>query len=191
MTSRPVTAHAPRPLIRDMAIDDCESVARVRVRGWQSAYAGLMPQAHLDAMDIAADAERRRGFFAETGAGVDVVAERPGLGVVGWAAYGPYREDGRRLARGELYAIYVLPEQTGTGVGRALMAEVLARATEAGHPDLALWVLKDNAPARRFYERAGFRADGVEEPFDVDGVVVPEVRYVRPLGRPLSPSAGG
>ncbi|MDP5316765.1 MULTISPECIES: GNAT family N-acetyltransferase [Streptomyces] len=187
MTSRPVPAHAPRPLIRDMTIDDCEAVARVRVRGWQSAYAGLMPQAHLDAMDVAADAERRRGFFTEAGAVVNVVAERPGPGVVGWAAYGPYREDGRRLARGEVYAIYVLPEQTGTGVGRALMAEVLTRAAAAGHPDVALWVLKENAPARRFYERAGFRPDGAEEPFDVDGVAVPEVRYVRPL----SPPAGG
>ncbi|MEU9204060.1 GNAT family N-acetyltransferase [Streptomyces sp. NPDC048332] len=187
MTSRPVPAHASPALIRDMILDDCEAVAKVRVRGWQSAYAGLMPQAHLDAMDVAADAERRRGSFSEPGAVVNVVAERAGLGVVGWAAYGPYREDGRRLARGEVYAIYVLPEQTGTGVGRALMAEVLARAAAAGHPDVALWVLKENAPARRFYERAGFRPDGAEEPFDVDGVAVPEVRYVRPV----SPPAGG
>ena len=44
-----------------------------------------------------------------------------------------------------------------------------------------LWVLKGNARARRFYVRAGFRADGAEEPFEVDGVGVPEVRYVRVL----------
>ncbi|MEU8624559.1 GNAT family N-acetyltransferase [Streptomyces sp. NPDC048669] len=165
-----------------MTVEDCEAVATVRVRGWQSAYAGLMPQAHLDAMSIAADAERRRGFLAEGNEVVNVVAERAGLGVIGWAAYGPYREDGRRLARGELYALYVLPERTGTGVGRALMSEVLARATAAGHPELALWVLRENAPARRFYARAGFRPDGAEEPFEVDGVPVPEVRYVRSLG---------
>lgn len=86
MTSRFVPAYAPAPLIRDMTVDDCEAVARVRVRGWQSAYAGMMPQAHLDAMDIAEDAERRRGFFTTAGAVVNVVAERAGLGVVGWAA---------------------------------------------------------------------------------------------------------
>ena len=179
--NRPASAHAPAPWIRDMTLADCEAVATVRVRGWQSAYAGLMPQAHLDAMDIAGNTRLQRRYLASPNGVVNVVAERPGTGVVGWAALGPYREDGRRLGRGELYAIYVLPEQTGTGVGRALMAEVLARATAAGHPDLALWVLKENAPARRFYERAGFRADGAEEPFDVDGVAVPEVRYVRTL----------
>ncbi|MGQ4356312.1 GNAT family N-acetyltransferase [Streptomyces drozdowiczii] len=184
MIDRPAPAHAPAPCVRDMTLADCEAVATVRVRGWQSAYAGLMPQAHLDAMDIAGDAVLRRRHLTSRNGVVNVVAERPGPGVVGWAALGPYREEGRRLERGELYAIYVLPEQTGAGVGRALMTEVLARATAAGHPDLALWVLKENAPARRFYERAGFHADGAEEPFDVDGVPVPEVRYVRALTPP-------
>lgn len=37
-------------LVRNMTVDDCESVAKVRVRGWQAAYAGLMPQSYLDAM---------------------------------------------------------------------------------------------------------------------------------------------
>lgn len=46
---------------------------------------------------------------------------------------------------------------------------------------MLLWVLKGNARARRFYERAGFRPDGAEEPFEVEGVAVPEVRYVRAL----------
>lgn len=184
MTTHPTPAHAPELLVRDMTIDDCGAVSAIRVRGWRSAYAGLMPQAYLDAMDAAEDAERRRGLFTERGEVVHLVAERAGLGVIGWAAYGPYREDAGRPARGELYAVYVQPEQTGTGVGRALMAEVLARATTAGHPELALWVLKENTPARRFYARAGFCPDGAEEPFDVHGVPVAEVRYVRPLGPP-------
>ncbi|MEU6016411.1 GNAT family N-acetyltransferase [Streptomyces sp. NPDC047515] len=174
----------PGVLVRDMEVDDCEAVAEVRVRGWQSAYAGLMPQSYLDAMDVAEDAELRRGFFAEGNPVVNVAAERAGLGVIGWGCYGPYREDGRRLDRGELYAIYVLPEQIGTGAGRALMAELLARAAADGFPDLALWVLRENGPARRFYERAGFLPDGAEESFEVDGVLVPELRYVRALGLP-------
>ncbi|MCX4790493.1 MULTISPECIES: GNAT family N-acetyltransferase [unclassified Streptomyces] len=191
MTIRTTPPRMPdaRVRVRDMTVDDCEAVAKVRVRGWQAAYAGLMPQSHLDAMDIAEDARRRRGFFAEGNTVVNVVAERPGLGVIGWACYGPYRENGRRTARGELYAIYVTPEQIGTGAGRALMTEMLTRAAADGFPDLVLWVLKENAPARRFYERAGFLPDGAEEPFDVDGVLVPELRYARAL-RPPAPAAG-
>ncbi|CAM5299245.1 Ribosomal protein S18 acetylase RimI-like enzyme OS=Streptomyces violarus OX=67380 GN=FHS41_001284 PE=4 SV=1 [Streptomyces violarus] len=82
-----------------------------------------------------------------------------------------------------MYAIYVHPEHLGRGTGQALLAEAVARCAAAGHGRLLLWVLKENGRARRFYERAGFEADGAEEPFEVDGVTVPEVRYARALPR--------
>ncbi|MCX4735879.1 GNAT family N-acetyltransferase [Streptomyces sp. NBC_01363] len=174
--------------VRDMTVDDCEAVTRLRVRGWQAAYAGLVPQSYLEGMDrtVAEDAERRRASLARGTTLVNVVAERTGPGMIGWACYGPYRENGGPPARGELYALYVAPEQIGTGAGRALMAETLTRAAADGFPDLVLWVLKENAPARRFYERAGFRPDGAEESFEADGALVPEVRYVRALGGPAA-----
>ncbi|MFF3389349.1 GNAT family N-acetyltransferase [Streptomyces sp. NPDC002669] len=189
MTTPATPAPKPATRVRDMTVEDCEAVSRLRVRGWRAAYAGLVPQSYLDDMDLAVaeDVERRRSSFTGGLTLVNVVAERPGHGVIGWACWGPYRENGRPLARGELYALYVTPELIGTGAGRALMAEVLARAAAEGFPDLALWVLRENAPARRFYERAGFRPDGAEESFEADGVLVPEVRYVRALGGPAAP----
>ncbi|MFD7445229.1 GNAT family N-acetyltransferase [Streptomyces sp. NPDC059909] len=168
--------------LRDMADADCEAVAAVRVAGWRHAYAGLMPQAYLDAMSEAEDAERRRArLAAATGSGmVNVVAEQDGE-VVGWGCYGPYREEDTTTGDGEVYALYVRPGHIGTGVGRALMTELLARAEADGRPALLLWVLRENARARRFYEKAGFAPDGAEEPFDVGGVAVDEVRYARRL----------
>ncbi|MFD5724791.1 hypothetical protein ACFWMT_01645 [Streptomyces sp. NPDC058368] len=38
MIDQPAPAHAPTPYVRDMTLADCEAVATVRVRGWQSAY---------------------------------------------------------------------------------------------------------------------------------------------------------
>ncbi|MGW0321645.1 GNAT family N-acetyltransferase [Streptomyces flavidovirens] len=168
--------------LRDMTLDDCEAVAHVRVRGWQSAYAGMVPQAHLDAMSVEKGAARLRDHLARgDSAGRSLVAER-GRQVIGWACYGPYRdEEGGRTAGAELYALYVLPEHHSTGVGRALTAEVLARAAADGYRRMLLWVLTENAPARRFYTKAGFAPDGTEAPFDVDGVAVPETRYFRRL----------
>ncbi|WP_408997413.1 N-acetyltransferase [Streptomyces scabiei] len=61
-----------------------------------------------------------------------------------------------------------------------------ARAAAAGHPDRALWVRRENGPARWFYERAGFRPDGGEDTFTAGGVLVTEVRYVRPLTAPAA-----
>ncbi|MGW0994848.1 N-acetyltransferase family protein [Streptomyces sp. NPDC002523] len=167
----------PLPRIRPMALADCERVSEIRVRGWRHAYRGLIPQTYLDALDVSADAERRRAWFARSDdAVVNLVAEQDGR-IVGWAALGPYRDGEVRTSDAELYALYVDPEHLGSGIGRALLAESVERC--AGYPRMFLWVLKENSRARRFYERAGFRPDGAEEPFDVDGVRVPEIRYVR------------
>ncbi|MEU3485712.1 GNAT family N-acetyltransferase [Streptomyces massasporeus] len=172
------------PRVREMTLADCEGVAEVRVGGWRSAYRGLIPQSYLDRLSVEEDAEWRRTHLAQAdGSVVNLVAEDTGGEIVGWACHGPYRDGEVRTEDAELYAIYVHPDQVGRGVGRALLAESVARCSAAGHGRLLLWVLKENDRARRFYERAGFRADGAEEPFEVDGVAVPEVRYTRPLAR--------
>ncbi|MFJ6926056.1 GNAT family N-acetyltransferase [Streptomyces nigra] len=168
--------------IRPMTPDDCDRVAEIRVGGWRAAYRGIVPQSYLDALDVAEDAERRRAHLAGgDGTVVNLVAEEGGR-VVGWGCHGPYREDdGSRTEDAELYALYVDPARIGTGAGRALLAESLRRCSLAGHRRMLLWVLRDNVRARRFYARAGFGPDGAEEPFEVDGVPVPEVRYAREL----------
>ncbi|GAB2714890.1 GNAT family N-acetyltransferase [Streptomyces bullii] len=176
--------------IREMTLADCAAVAEIRVRGWQTAYRGLMPRSYLDALSVREDAARRRELLVRSdGSVVNLVAERDGT-VVGWAAYGPYRDGDAPTADGELYALYVHPARYGGGAGRLLLQESVRRCAAAGHDRMFLWVLKGNARARRFYERSGFRADGAEEPFEAGGAVVPELRYVRELCAADVTSAG-
>ncbi|MEU3885673.1 GNAT family N-acetyltransferase [Streptomyces sp. NPDC029041] len=172
------------PQIREMTLADCDRVAEIRTGGWRSAYRGLIPQSYLDGLSVEEDAERRRAHLSRgDGRVVNLVAEGSGGELVGWACHGPYREGEVLTEEAELYALYVHPDHVGRGAGRALLAESVARCSAAGHGRLLLWVLKENDRARRFYERAGFGADGAEEPFEVDGVTVPEVRYAKPLDR--------
>lgn len=185
VTTRPTPAYAPGPRIRAMTLGDCAAVADIRVRGWQAAYAGMIPQGYLDAMDAAEDTERRRAYLTTDGGPLNLVAETSDATVTGWACYGPCRDKGAHPRSGELYALYVHPARIGTGTGHSLLAEVISRASVDGFGELALWVLRENVRARRFYERAGFRPDGAEEAFEAGGTMVPEVRYVRAL----SPSA--
>ncbi|MEV7730028.1 GNAT family N-acetyltransferase [Streptomyces sp. NPDC087917] len=164
--------------VRDMVEGDVGAVSEVRVRGWQWAYVGLVPSSYLDGLDVGEDAARRRGYFADGSSGIaNLVAEDAGGDVVGWAAYGPPR--GGELPQGEeeLFALYARPELVGTGIGRALLGEVLRRTP---HSALRLWVVEGNTRARRFYERAGFLADGAGRVDEYHGVLVPEVRYHRP-----------
>ncbi|WP_405845897.1 GNAT family N-acetyltransferase [Streptomyces sp. NBC_01518] len=167
--------------IRPMTLADCDRVSEIRVLGWQFAYRGLMPQSFLDGLSATADAERRRARFAESDGSVLNLVASVGDEIIGWAALGPYREGELRAEDAELYALYLDPKHVGTGAGRALIQEALRRAAALGHDRVYLWVVRGNARARRFYERAGFRADGAEEPYEVEGVLVPELRYVKEL----------
>lgn len=171
--------------IRVMTDADVPAVSAIRVRGWQTAYAGIVPQGYLDAMDIAEDTARRREFLAEARGRVRnlvAVDEPAGTGqLVGWAAFGPYRGEQEGAADGELYALYVRSDRIGTGAGRALITAVIAEATREGRSRLLLWVLADNARARRFYAAAGFVPDGAETVDDICGAPLREIRYARGL----------
>ncbi|THA23760.1 GNAT family N-acetyltransferase [Streptomyces sp. RKND-216] len=166
--------------IRETAQADAGAVAALRIAGWRYAYAGLMPPAHLSAMDAAEDAVRHRARLASPAPGLwDLVAEDTEGKVVGWAAGGPYRDGERRTSDAELYALYARPDMIGTGVGRALASAARERALRSAAPRLYVWVVEGNARARRFYERAGFAPDGGREDFDAGGRTLTDLRYVR------------
>jgi ribosomal protein S18 acetylase RimI-like enzyme len=161
---------------RDAVPSDAPAIAHVHVETWRGAYAHAFPADYLAALDPA----RRARFWRETvERGDDVlVAERDGR-VVGFASVGP--SPGDDGARGELYAIYVLPEAWGTGMGRELLTAAVDRLTARGFAEAILWVLEDNPRARRFYEAGGWRADGERRTETIGGIPAGEVRYGRVL----------
>jgi GNAT superfamily N-acetyltransferase len=64
---------------------------------------------------------------------------------------------GRRGARGWLHSVGTLPPWRRLGIGRAMVAQVIAGAAGAGVEELALEVIVQNLPAYRLYESLGFR----------------------------------
>ncbi|MEU9228992.1 hypothetical protein AB0D40_32085 [Streptomyces massasporeus] len=53
--------------VQEMDEADIEAVSTIRVRGWQAAYAGIVPQTYLDAMTAEGDAGQRRQRFSQPG----------------------------------------------------------------------------------------------------------------------------
>ena len=162
---------------RPMTAADIDAVAEVRIRSWQAAYRGIVPQPYLDSLSPAAEAARRRARLPL--APGQHVAELGGR-VVGWLAIGPYRDDDGDAPApgcGEILAIYSLPDRWGQGIGRALMGYALGDLRRQGLAPVLLWVLAANDRARRFYQRAGFRPDGATHDFEIGGATLPEVRY--------------
>ena len=76
----------------------------------------------------------------------------------------------------ELYAIYVIPEYWGEGIGKALLHATIKEVPESA-ARLELWVLEDNSRGRNFYEGQGFTLDGATKLAEIDGYQLEEVRY--------------
>ncbi len=99
-------------------------------------------------------------------------------GIVGLASFGPSQDIPVTAEVGTLYA---MPQVWGTGIGKQLMLAALAALGQADYTQATLWVLEDNARARRFYEAAGWGADGTAVEDSTGGASLSKLRYRRPL----------
>ena len=157
-------------MIRSASPADAAQIAAVMRDSWRAAYDGIIAPAILDRATAPDGGARIRQSFRTRPWQRMIAAVEDGI--VGYAAFGPERDvldmpwpypltpAGSEQEVAELYALYVHPAQWSTGIGRALMDQVLAKVRVAGYAYVTLWVLEANARARRFYQRAGFAPDG-------------------------------
>jgi GNAT superfamily N-acetyltransferase len=154
---------------------DAPDVARVHVRSWQSAYRGLIAQEFLDGLEPQAIANRYT--FGRVGLRMpSTLVAVDGSTIRGFATTGLCRD--KDLPNfGELMAIYVDPVYVRTGLGHLLMTAARERLRLVGVAGALLWVLDGNAPARRFYQRDGWRFDGTCRTVTFGDLPVQQVRY--------------
>jgi ribosomal protein S18 acetylase RimI-like enzyme len=160
-------------MIRPALLKDVEAIARVHVATWRSAYRGVLPDDFLASLSEAHYADRWRRVIGDGSSSVQVV-DLP-EGIVGFASGGRERA-GETGFEGELYAIYVLDSAQRQGHGRELVRAVAGALREMKLKDMIVWVLRDNAAARGFYERLG----GVyvrEQPITIGTATLEEVSY--------------
>jgi GNAT superfamily N-acetyltransferase len=85
--------------------------------------------------------------------------------LVALASWRPAREHGEEGLRvtgvGYVSHLYVHPERWGEGIASGLLELAEAAMTDDGYTRAILWT-PTGAPARRFYERCGWREDGRE-----------------------------
>jgi len=128
--------------IRRATVDDIETIATIHIACWRAAYRGILPDAHLDALDLNERIGRWRSWI-----NADVfVAIDDENNIVGFS----------RVKDGEISHVYVDPNRQRSGAGRLLLNAVV----DASGGNASLWVLEDNHRARAFYEAQGFKHDG-------------------------------
>lgn len=144
----------PSATLRAATPADAHAIARIHVDSWRTTYPGMIPDSYLSGMRVDDYAERwRRTLLDPAQRSAIFVAQEAGR-EVGFASGGSDR-DAEHGAVGELYAIYLLSSAQRRGHGRRLLLAVAEALAERGMRAMMVWVLRDNANARAFYERVG------------------------------------
>ena len=147
--------------------EEIEMKSRVHWQTWREAYDEILPAEFQEQMTL----DKCR-FYSQKYPENTLIASDDAK-VVGFVSYGDF-QDSATIA-GEIFALYVLKDYYGKGVGQQLMQAAFA-ALDA-YQEIVVWVLEDNKRAIAFYEKMGFVFDGQEKVIDL-GKAVKEKRLI-------------
>ena len=136
-----------------------EEKGYVHWKSWQETYAGLMPDQYLNSLTLG-NCIKIAYKFPQNTLLLKVNHQTVGFSCVGNSA--------DTEGANELFAIYLLKEYHGKGLGYELLKSTVSLFVD--RRPLVLWVLKGNDRAIRFYEKFGFEFNGNEKdcPFGIE-----------------------
>ena len=140
-------------ILKKMETDEeIKGKAYVHWKSWHEAYVGIVSQEYLDKLTLE-KCEKMAFSWPD-----NIIVAKENGNVIGFVCYGDRGEEAPDV--GEIFALYVLADYYGKGVGRKLMDVGLEQIKHFSQ--VRLWVLKENRRAIRFYEKCGFQPDGTE-----------------------------
>ena len=131
--------------------EEIDGKGYVHYKSWHETYTGLVDADYMESITLEKCTKAARRWPD------NILVAKDGERVIGFVGCGAYRDE-ILPGYGEVFSIYVLQEYHGQKVGYALMNAAMEKLSDS--PKIAVWVLKGNDRAIRFYERFGFRFDG-------------------------------
>lgn len=139
------------PMVTD---EDINGKGYVHWKSWHETYTGLVDPAYMEKTTLEKCIDTAHRWLQ------NLMVAKDGDKVIGFVGYGEHSDDIITNC-GEVFSIYVLSDYHGQKVGCELMNAALEKLSD--YDKIAVWVLKGNDKAIRFYEKYGFRFDGTEK----------------------------
>lgn len=155
--------------LREATLDDADEMSVTVRQGFESYKAWAGPS--YAPPPAAREAERLREGLARPEAWAVVALD--GERMAGHASLSQARDgrDGPLLPGvGYLWQLFVREPWWGTGLARRLHARVIEEAARQGYASMRLLTPQGQARARAFYEREGWRTDGIPVPEPLLGI---------------------
>src|SRR5580700_7187015 len=143
--------------IRRGTVADAPRIASMHVASWLETYKGIVPEEMLAALSVSRRTVTWENILRDPSKHDNsvVYVQEAADAIVGFGACGEQRDIDLKARGfdGEIGAVYVLQEFQRRGIGRALMSALASDLIGRGLNGVTLWVLRENAAARRFYQR--------------------------------------
>lgn len=146
--------------IRWAQLEDIQALSLVHSEAYRNAYQGIIPDEYLNQVTLEV---REEYFYTALTQGEDRVAiALIDKKTVGCMVIKACSDDDLQSHSGEITAIYLLQNYRGIGLGKTLLKWGIEKLKAFGCTTVAIWVLRENSNAIRFYEKQGFVRDGAE-----------------------------
>ena len=157
---------AQKPVIRRLVSQDADAYRAFRLRGLRECPDAFTSDYDEEGARPAAHAEQRLA----TSSGDKIWGAFVDAELVGMVGLNPETRQ-KNKHKAVLFGMFVAPEFSGCGLGRALVNVLLADARKRGIEQLVLTVTEGNKPATALYKKSGFLAFGTEpDAVRVDGI---------------------
>lgn len=133
-------------IIRQAAEEDARQIADILVEDWKKAYRGIIDSDYLDSMSVEERYQRELQRYQIYRV---AAVEKEILGFT----WNEMTDD--EDADCEIIAIYIRYSKRKGGIGKALFKDSVDLFRAAGRKRMIIWCLRENAEARKFYEKMG------------------------------------
>ena len=140
-------------IIRAAMLEDAEEIGKVHVDAWRTTYRGILTDAFLAELNSESRAESARIRIQNPNFDNLTALDKKSGRIVGFAAAGKSREK-NLSAEGELYAIYLLKDYQGKGIGSDLF-QAAKMKIKIRFKDFFVSVFTENNGAVAFYKKMG------------------------------------
>jgi len=154
-------------------IKEAKEIATLIKEGWSSAYKGIISEDFLKNMDLEKMTEKwKKNIEVDK----DVYIYKENNEILGVIRFGE-AENSLSKKTGEIFCLYVKPEQKRKGIGTQLLNFAKDKLIKNGYEQMIIWCLKGNNQGKNFYKKCG----GVkikERDYTVRGIQVREEGFV-------------
>jgi len=163
--------------VKKATLNDVDVLGQIHAKSWQQAYKNIIPDSVLDNITTVKRVARFEKAMSDSG-------EENYLFLldnkeIGFTSIGKSRDDDLSKDTGEIRGIYLEPDHWRKGYGSKLLNWAEAELKSRSYKSIALWVLKDNHQARKFYEKHDYLKEGRSDIITIGGKELDKVRYLK------------